>query len=135
MERLLPHSEKFEGTQTRPPLKRVDDDDVTYDRVKAINNTVKSGRTRGGYYVSKLISDKSLSGNLTKVDDLCFRGRTANGTMHTLRYGGGVMHSSIHFDLTANLIVQLHGKQRCSCCTSCDIPTEENKHKSDFRQL
>ena len=29
----------------------------------------------------------------------------------TLRYGGGVMHSSIHFDLTANLIVQLHGKR------------------------
>ena len=32
--------------------KRVDDDDVTYDRVKAINNTVKSGRTRGGDYCS-----------------------------------------------------------------------------------
>ena len=49
---------------------------------------------------------------------------------HTLRYGGGVMHSSIHFDLTANLIVQLHGKREMFLLhPGCDIPTEENKHK------
>jgi hypothetical protein len=117
--------------------KRVDDDDVTYDRVKAINNTVKSGRTRGGYYVSKLISE-SLSGNLTRrVDEPLLSGANRKwDNAHTLRYGGGVMHSSIHFDLTANLIVQLHGKREMFLLhPSCDIPTEENKHKSDFRQL
>lgn len=118
--------------------KRVDDDDVTYDRVKAINNTVKSGRTRGGYYVSKLISDKSLSGNLTRrVDEPLLSGANRKwDNAHTLRYGGGVMHSSIHFDFPATLIVPLHGKREMFLLhPSCDIPTEENKHKSDFRQL
>ena len=122
--------------------KRVDDDDVTYDRVKAINNTVKSGRTRGGYYVSKVISEKSLSGNLTRrVDEPLLSGANLSflrkwDNARTLRYGGGVMHSSIHFDFPATLIVQLHGKREMFLLhPSCDIPTEENKHKSDFRQL
>ena len=122
-------------------VKRVEDDDVTYDRVKAINDTVKSGRTRGGYYVSKLISE-SLLGNLTRrVDEPLLSGANVSflrkrDYARTLRYGGGVMHSSIHFDLTANLIVPLHGKREVFLLhPSCDIPTEENKHKSDFRQL
>ena len=115
--------------------------DKLADRVKAINNTVKSGRARGGDYVSKVISDY-ISGNLARrVDEPLLSGANLSSWrigdyVRTLRYGGGLTHSSIHFDFTGIVIVPLHGKREIFLLhPSCDIPTEKNKHESDFRQL
>ncbi len=113
------------------------------DRVKAMNNTVKSGRIRGGYYASKVISDSSefLAERVDKpllswVKSSSSLPWLVGDYLRTFRYGGGLMHLSIHFDITGSIIIPLHGKREIFLLHPiCDIPTEMNKHKSDFRQL
>jgi len=115
----------------------------------SISNLVNIRKTRsrrfgtgsmGGYCITQYID--LLSKNITRAEDILFSRvilpseEQFGFKERSVRYGGGQMLLSIHYDLSLTVIIPLHGTREILLLhPSCNVPVENRKYKRDYRNM